>query len=436
MATSLWAAPAAPEAAANRNFDARIEHNHNFQATPRVNTSKSLGDLSYVVERTTGGLRSLSNPTGYLSPATAHKSASPERALEFVGANLDILGLSQEDLAGIEVSDVVYSQVSGSTHVYFRQRHRDLPVYNAVINVQVNREGRILGLNSTFLPDIAVAAQRKAARPGIDAAMAASQAAEHLGISAFSVPKRVLASATAERKTTFIAEGLSSQAIEARLMWLPIRAGDARLVWNFQIHSTDDQHLYDLTVDAESGAVWTRFDWVSPAQYRVYTQPTESPNHTTPVPPADGRLLAFDPADPVASPSGWHDAGVTIMDGNNVHAYEDRDLNNFPPASEPSCGATLNCDFPLNLSAAPSASIPAAMANLFYWNNTLHDVQYKYGFDEAAGNFQESNFGRGGFGSDSVNAEGQDGSGNCDSLPLSSGKLGAAITGRGIQALR
>jgi hypothetical protein len=38
-------------------------------------------------------------------------------------------------------------------------------------------------------------------------------------------------------------------------------------------------------------------------------------------------------------------------------------------------------------------------------------VQYQYGFDEAAGNFQEDNFGLGGAGSDSVNAEAQDGSG-------------------------
>ena len=41
----------------------------------------------------------------------------------------------------------------------------------------------------------------------------------------------------------------------------------------------------------------------------------------------------------------------------------------------------------------------------------MHDVQYLYGFDEAAGNFQVSNFGRGGLGGDAVRAEAQDGSG-------------------------
>jgi hypothetical protein len=53
----------------------------------------------------------------------------------------------------------------------------------------------------------------------------------------------------------------------------------------------------------------------------------------------------------------------------------------------------------------------AAVTNLFYWNNIIHDVLYHYGFDEASGNFQENNYGRGGAGSDSVNADAQDGSG-------------------------
>ena len=51
------------------------------------------------------------------------------------------------------------------------------------------------------------------------------------------------------------------------------------------------------------------------------------------------------------------------------------------------------------------------MTNLFYWNNIIHDVQYNYGFDEAAGNFQLNNYGRGGAGNDPVRAEAQDGAG-------------------------
>jgi extracellular elastinolytic metalloproteinase len=34
--------------------------------------------------------------------------------------------------------------------------------------------------------------------------------------------------------------------------------------------------------------------------------------------------------------------------------------------------------------------------------NTVHDIYYQYGFNEAAGNFQKDNFGKGGEGNDNV----------------------------------
>ena len=73
-------------------------------------------------------------------------------------------------------------------------------------------------------------------------------------------------------------------------MLLPVRPGEARLVWNFQIHTLDKQHMWDLTVDADTGEVLDALRLGRPRdQYRVYPQPVESPNHTTPLPPADGR---------------------------------------------------------------------------------------------------------------------------------------------------
>ena len=100
------------------------------------------------------------------------------------------------------------------------------------------------------------------------------------------------------------------------------------------------------------------------------------------------------------------------MDGNNVHACPDIVSNNSCD-SNPQCSGTT-CDFSINLNNNPSSFVPASVANLFYWNNIIHDIQYQYGFDEAGGNFQENNFGRGGSGSDSVNADAQDGGGNCN----------------------
>ena len=41
----------------------------------------------------------------------------------------------------------------------------------------------------------------------------------------------------------------------------------------------------------------------------------------------------------------------------------------------------------------------------------MHDIWYYYGFDEAAGNFQNNNYGRGGTAGDYVLAEAMDGGG-------------------------
>ena len=77
----------------------------------------------------------------------------------------------------------------------------------------------------------------------------------------------------------------------------------------------------------------------------------------------------------------------------------------------PDGGAGLDFDFPLDLTDVPLGYRDAAVTNLFYWNNIVHDVLYQHGFDEAAGNFQVSNYGNGGLGNDDVRAEAQDGSG-------------------------
>ena len=50
-------------------------------------------------------------------------------------------------------------------------------------------------------------------------------------------------------------------------------------------------------------------------------------------------------------------------------------------------------------------------ANLFYVNNMIHDVLYRFGFDDPSGNFQADNYDRGGGEGDYVRAEAQDGNG-------------------------
>jgi extracellular elastinolytic metalloproteinase len=119
------------------------------------------------------------------------------------------------------------------------------------------------------------------------------------------------------------------------------------------------------------------------------------------------------------SPKGWllpstrfrTQTDVNIS-GRNVHAYLDTDHNNRPDP-----GGTVVTDGKFLAAADPGASPSTAgnkavaVQNLFYLNNVLHDTLYRHGFDEAAGNFQQDNFGKGGQDRDPVRAEAQDGRG-------------------------
>ena len=85
-------------------------------------------------------------------------------------------------------------------------------------------------------------------------------------------------------------------------------------------------------------------------------------------------------------------------------------LNNYRPAVD-----DLNFDFKYgpghNNSVQPKDYVNLTITQLFYTSNMVHDLFYRYGFDEASGNFQQHNFGRGGRDGDAVIANAQDGSG-------------------------
>jgi len=409
-----------PTPAQVRNFDARVA-----PGTPELQGQASVEnpalaafsagrpDLAVSIDDMTGATSKLYDRLGYLTGPDPRDASTI--ALDFIQGNLAVLGLDQADLTEYEVRDLVVNQATGSTHLYLRQQFQGIPLYNGLLQVNVNRDGRITSVNNAWVRGLA--AQVNALAPGLDASEAVNSAAKYLGLAQTVAPGSLGPPEGTTRRTQLDPTGISIEPLEAELAWLPIGRGDVRLVWNFQVHSSDLEHAYDLTVDAVTGDIWTRFDWVSGDSYRVYQAPAESPIHVSPSPPLDGRTLVSDPANATASPFGWHDtdgvsgAEFTIMRGNNVHAYIDSDANNTPPSSEPDCGASLNCDFTVDLTQAPSAYEEAAVANLFYWNNYIHDVQYQYGFTETAGNFQVNNYGKGGVANDDVRAEAQDGAG-------------------------
>jgi hypothetical protein len=116
----------------------------------------------------------------------------------------------------------------------------------------------------------------------------------------------------------------------------------------------------------------------------------------------------------------WLPDGATETLGNNVDAYVDLSLPDGLSAGDFRADVTSSgmFNYTYDTSQAPDASADqrkAAIVQLFFVNNYLHDWFYDVGFDEAAGNAQDDNFGRGGFGEDSLKAEAQDNT--CQSPP-------------------
>ena len=362
------------------------------------------------------------------------RSDATKVALGYVKDHKQELGLSGSDVKDVAVSDSVFSEHNGVTHVYLQQQHKGIDVYGALLTVNVARDGSVISAGNRFVTDLAAQAGGQSARKA--AVEAARAAAGNLGLKP-STPLEVLnRRGSASEKTTISHGGIAEGAIEAELVWLP-RDGAVRLAWSVRLNEAD--HWWNSFVDAETGAVLEQVDLiihedakatgeaVAPssatatdlptfpatdnASYRVFPIPMESPSD-------GGRVLVQNPADPSASPFGWHDTnGVagpefTVTRGNNVHAYADRDNNNVAdPGSDPNGGPSLTFDFALDLNARPLDSQAAFVTNLFYWNNIIHDVMQNYGFDEVSGNFQQTNYTGLGLGNDYVRAEAQDGSG-------------------------
>lgn len=383
--------------------------------------------------------------------ALSHTQAG-SLALEELSQSASALGLETTDTQEASISSVIAGSRGKLTHVYLQQRFRGLDVHNAVASMTFDDGGNRIALNSRFVSGLAsLPAAKGFSMPALEATKAA---AFHLKMQPTEDLAVLSLGTTTDEATVLSQGGLAQRPIEARLLWYPSEKG-VRLAWQVEIETIDGDHWWHSFVDAETGADLGRYDLIvhdsveairgvvsrstdgalsasaaaatfpttDGAVYNVFPLPFDSPD--------DGpRASVTDTADPAASPFGWHDtdgvtgAEFTITRGNNAHAYTDLDADNIPdPGTSPDGGASLNFDFPLDLTQQPDTYRDAAVTNLFYWNNIVHDVTYGYGFDEASGNFQVNNYGNGGLGNDDVRAEAQDGSG------LNNANFGTPIDG-------
>jgi hypothetical protein len=177
-------------------------------------------------------------------------------------------------------------------------------------------------------------------------------------------------------------------------------------------HGLVDNDSYNYRVWADPSGAHIPFD--GPQGTSASPHPTGLNDYFAPsfVPP----LLISLQNGPISTNDPWLPPAASQTLGNNVDAYADLvapdgfSAGDFRAAT--TSASTFDRIYDVNL--APNASTSQQMASvtqLFYVNNFLHDWFYDAGFDEAAGNAQTSNYGRGGIEGDRLLAEAQDYSG-------------------------
>jgi hypothetical protein len=349
-------------------------------------------------------------------------SEAPARqiALTYLAADAAAVGASAADLAEAVVTDEVRTAHNGVTHVFLKQSIHGLRVDGSELGVHVDRQGRVFQVTGRAVAGLAEVASQLRSDPLITPEEAIDAAARSVGQRPVTALDVVETRPGVELGAVFANEAVSGEPIPVELAYYRLPESDRiRLAWNLSIQSPTSPDWWNFWVDAESGVVLGRHNWTNDATYRVFASPKESPDDGVRTDEVDPHLAGGSDPGTGASPYGWHDlngvagAETTLTSGNNVNACVDADANNScDPGSQPDGGGSLIFQPSLDLSTQqPADYLDAAVVNLYYWNNIVHDVFYRYGFDEASGNFQENNYGRGGLGSDSVNADAQDGSG-------------------------
>ena len=373
IAGALISVPAAPRAAQQRpqssdpraDFDIRDSRPPAAPRPSAVDRQSSPGPNRVRVNRETGSLRIVESPD-----VAIRVNGSGRPGVAGLGGLAAHLGLKPGDLAGLELVRDYTSRSSGVRHLLFRQVVDGHPVFDSTVGVHLRPDGRILRVTSNASP--------------IDARL--------------SVPSLTSGSAAAEAE-----RHAPGRAAGSTLTWLPVE-GELRLAWH-SVVSDEATGSRDVLIDAHSGELLVRRsrsrDTVGTGRVlqsaataaATPRQPDAMPQGgagTMCPPPANYELRSlgapFRDPDTVVAGSGR-------LEGNNSRVF--RGNGGVSASGSPTSDGWI-FDFPFN-------SPGSAETSLFFASNFVHDFFYDLGFDEAAGNFQLDNFGRGGVAGDPVN---------------------------------
>lgn len=372
-------------------------------------SSAAPGEVPQVIARRPGTRHFLTAP-----------SDRPRVALlrDFLRRYPALYGLQSSQVDALAVEADYVNPDGQLAWVILQQRVHGVPVFQGEVRAGFTARGELIRTVASLAADV------DAAVPDAwhDPADAVAAAARSVGYEVLAGQlARVARSVHADDVARF-ERGPFADTIEAERFYFPIEAGVLRPAWRVLLW--EDVDAWYVLVDAESGAVLWRNNLTAfqtqASTYNVYANQSPAPLEPPPTSPNGAQPVGTQSRTSftlIGAPFdnlGWITDGNNTTDGNNVEAGVDLVAPNGVDPGGTATGVparTFNFAYdPYPGGTAPTdASLRnGAVTNLFYWANTFHDRTYALGFTEAARNYQNDNFGRGGIGGDRLSAEVQD----------------------------
>ncbi|KAK2591755.1 hypothetical protein QQS21_010545 [Conoideocrella luteorostrata] len=349
-----------------------------------------------------------------LAEYTAADQAKSHPAVSAINKRGDYVGAAQQLVktvapgAEFRVVDDHYVGADGLAHVNFKQTLHGIDIDNGDFNVNVSLEGTIFSYGNSFYKGKTPQENPLSKRAFTDPTAALKGVVDILGLSVQTSDAKAESKEGTETYTFTGTKGAVSDP-EAKLVYLTKKDGSLGLTWRVETDVRDNWLLTYIDAD-NSKTVHGVVDYVSNfATMQVYPWTVNDPT--------DGsRSVQTDPWNTKSSPYTWFGDGsknYTTLWGNNAVAqtnYDGHDnTDNYAQSYRPT-SASRKFEYPYSTSESDKSKYrDASITQLFYTSNTYHDLLYTLGFNEAAGNFQTNNNGKGGKGSDFVVLNAQDG---------------------------
>jgi len=355
---------------------------------------------------------------------------TPEQAARaFVASYPGLFGDLTEELDAATLYGNYVTDHNGVRHLAWQQRIDGLNLHGCEVRASITSDGRVIGIASSMAPEPAAGFAVPAF--GISALEALRLAARDVGVElrADPVGTRIAGEHGADPSERTVWTGAAELRTEMEVTTKKVlflrAADDIRPAYAVVVPTHGVGHTYDTIVDATDGAILWRlnqlvWDTTQPVTYRIFTGDSPapgSPGNPTPngfqFPFVDPQVVTVQPDDIRAfSPNGWIPDNQSETVGNNTATHADRNGDNAPDLPRPNGGPTRDFSpLTFNSTLDPTTYTNFSVVQMFYWTNWYHDQLYSMGFNEAAGNFQTSNFSNPGAGNDAVQCDAQDGSG-------------------------